>query len=287
MIKEIFLESAGSIVKIVANNNEIDKILKDEFLIAYIPAVKILENSKKFDATIIIKKDVDNKIEINMPNVLFNYIKFNTKDLISLAEYILERLRQEKGIICIHGAGVVINNNLLVSWGTATGIGKTSLALSLAEDNNSFYSDEKILVDLKRMKVIGGISKQYISNDYWRDLLGNEKYYSRDNSFMQKSYDIGLFVQPLIAEAKEYQVDFWKSDKFFWHLYEESSRKIRGTSRMFFNNTYPIESLDTEFLAKKRIFLVKKFTKKIQAIYYKGNCNNAKKVILDIMNKNL
>lgn len=283
---DIYIKSALAIVKIIAEKETSSAIINDAFLSSYIPSVKVLTRKvSNFDAIITIEKNKRNILDINYPNIYCGYKEINIKDFVSLIEFILERCRQERGIICIHGAGAIINNKLVVCWGLTTGMGKTTLAIKLAENNNLFYSDEKLLIDLKNRKAIGRIKNQYISNEYWKNKYGEKEYYEQANLSKDIPYEIGLFVQPILCEQTEYILDEWESKKFFWHLYEESSRKIRGTTRVFFDNTYPAMSLDTEELALKRISLIKELTKSIPAIYYKGNEKVACNLIEKIINK--
>lgn len=270
-MRKIYFKSSSSIIKLIINEEDYNLIINDEFLYSYIPSLNIVD-SKTYDASIKIEKGNTNNINFNYPEIIYQYEKFNSKDAISLIEYVFERARQEKGIICIHGAGAIYKNKLIVSWGGTTGMGKTTLALEISK-KGAFYSDEKILIDLNNLKGVGRISRQYISNDYWRKIYNtNDKYLLLGGN--KKDYDIGLFIQPIICDMFDYTFDVWDKDKFFWHLYEESSRKIRGTSRMFFDRTYPAVSLDTFSLAKSRLELIKKFTSSIKGVYYKGCIDN-------------
>lgn len=159
--------------------------------------------------------------------------------------------------------------------------GKTTLALELAENNGLFYSDEKILIDLKNKKAVGRIKNQYLSNEYWKEKYGNKEYYEHTNLAKDIDYKISLLVQPIICEQSSYTLDIWDASKFLWHLYEESSRKIRGTSRIFFDNTYPAISLDTKTLALDRLNLLKEFVKNVPAVYFKGSSKVAVELIND------
>lgn len=284
-MNKLYLKSATAIIKINTTESIIKNIIDSEFLYSYIPSVEILEDVEKetVDANIYVEESNENKIEIDYPNIHMTCIKHNVNDIISLSEYVLERARQEKGIICIHGAGAVIDDKLIACWGTATGIGKTTLAIELSKDGNYFYSDEKILIDLKNKKAVGRIKKQYISNDFWKSKFGDSMYHEHDNITKEDKYDIKLFIQPVICNQEEFVLDKWKSEKFMWHLYEESCRKIRGTSRVFFDNTYPVMSLDCDKLAKNRLELLREFTKEITSIYYKGNTQNAKEEIIKFL----
>ena len=276
-MRELFIKSSKAVVKVISEEKIIKNIMEEEFLYTYIPSVEIVDNSE-VDKIVVIKKYKDNKIKISYNTITYFSKDINIKDVIAFIEYVLERIRQEKGIICIHGAGAIINDKLIVTWGTTTGMGKTSLALELAKDN-LFYSDEKILIDLNTMKAVGRISKQYLSTNYWKSKYGDNSYYEHNNIAVDKKYDIAMFVQPIICNQDGYVLDEWTNDKFLWHLYEESSRKIRGTSRILFNNTYPVMSFDSESISLNRLKLLKKFTKKIHAYYFKGNVNKALEII--------
>lgn len=277
MNDNIFIKSATATVKIVAEANDIKEIINSDFLYSYIPSVEIFKcsNYKNEDAIVFAKRATKNAINISYPKAYYTFNVLNIYDIISFIEYILERARQEKNIVCIHGAGSVVNNKLIICWGTATGIGKTTLALELSKNGNSFYSDEKILIDLKNNKAVGRIKNQYISNNYWKSKYGDLKYYENENLFKKETCDISLFIQPVICNQKETIWDEWNDEKFLWHFYEESCRKIRGTSRTFFERTYSAMSLDTFELAQKRLKLIHDFTKINKAIYYKGNAENA------------
>lgn len=282
---QAYIKSASAVIEIVADEEILTKTIGDEFFGSYIPSVEVVDNPTSIDATIVVERGDTNHIDLDYPNIRLVYQDFNPKDLVSLAEYILERARQEKGIVCIHGAGAVVDNRLVISWGTATGMGKTTLALKLADNGNEFYSDEKVLVDLKNRKVVGRIGQQYISNDYWRKQFGDDKFRKPSNLSTDITYDIGLFVHAIICEQKDYTLDKWTADKFFWHLYEECCRKIRGTSRMFFGFTTPIESLDTMELATSRLNLIKEFTSNVPSIYFKGPVDVAIDSINNILDK--
>lgn len=279
---EAYIKSATAILKIVIEENVFNMITNDDFFTSYIPSVNIINKENvvdSIDAIIKIEEGKKNKISIDYPYIYYEYVKLNIKDIISLIEFVLERARQEKGIICIHGAGAIVNNKLVTCWGTTTGIGKTTLAIKIAANNNLFYSDEKILIDLKNKKAVGRIRKQYLSNKYWHNKYGQQEYYEQKNISEDEIFDIGMFIEPIICDQEKYIFDEWEPKKFVWHLYEESSRKIRGTSRIFFDNTYPAQSLDTERLAFKRLELIKEFAKDIQAIYFKGTSEKAINII--------
>lgn len=275
-----FISSGGVTIKIDINEKKFEDIVNDEFFYAYIPDVRISNNlQNSYDAEIKIIESLIDNIEFNYPIIIFKSKKMNTKDVISLIEFVFERARQEKGIICIHGASAIVSNKAIICWGPATGMGKTTLALELSK-KGYFYSDEKVLIDLNNATTIGGISRQYLSNTYWKNKFGNQDYIVHNNTASKQRYEIFLFVYGIICNQNNYIYDNWEDFKFFWHLYEESSRKIRGTSRLFFDFSYPVPSLDTYELSVKRLELIKTFVKKVKSVYYKGST----KIISDKIN---
>ncbi|MCK9575428.1 MAG: hypothetical protein PHO33_03065 [Clostridia bacterium] len=283
---EAYIKSATAIVKLIVEKDIFSAIVNDEFFYSYIPSVSLLNDEEvdnNVDAVITIETNNTNKINIKYPHIYFSCNQINTKDIISLIEYVFERARQGNGIICIHGAGAIIDNKLIACWGPATGMGKTTLALKLSEKENYFYSDEKLLIDLRNSKAVGRIKNQYISNQYWKNKLGEKQYFEPANLSEDIPYEIGLFVQAIICDQVDYTIDIWKPEKFLWHLYEESSRKIRGTSRIFFDNTYPVMSLDTDKIAIQRLKLIKDFTKNITTVYFKGQAEKAVNIVAKML----
>lgn len=121
-MQEIYIKSSVAVVKVIAKETIISAIINDSFFYSYIPSVEILNTTaENIDATIKIDETTENILDINYPNIYYGYKKLNIKDVISLIEFIFERARQEKGIICIHGAGAIISHKLIACWGPATG----------------------------------------------------------------------------------------------------------------------------------------------------------------------
>lgn len=127
-MQEIYIKSATAVVKLIAKENIISAIINDSFFFSYIPSIEILnKTTKNIDAVIKVEETTENILNIDYPNIYYGYKKLNIKDIVSLVEFIFERARQEKGIICIHGAGAIVNDKLIACWGTATGMRKNNL----------------------------------------------------------------------------------------------------------------------------------------------------------------
>ena len=89
-MREIHFKSSKAVVKIIISADDYKLIKNEEFLYSYIPSLEIYEKekNKRFSAEIIIKEANQNFLKFNFPNIEYNYIEFNTKDVISLIEFI-------------------------------------------------------------------------------------------------------------------------------------------------------------------------------------------------------
>jgi len=249
-------------------HDDIKKIRLSNFLKSYIPNASIEKLTAKADCVLTIKRGQP-RIDLLYPLATYYCRSFDEKDVISLAEYLLERARQKSNLYCLHGSTCLIDGQAVIFWGGASGLGKTSLCQKLSEEFGAeWLADEKIVIDLKNEKIVGGIKVAYLKNSKHQPL----KYQSEP----KKSVPIAFFVQPLLMpdSCRELIFDKWPMEKFRWHLFEEANRKIRATSRLFFNGTEPVLSLDTLPLARQRIKLIKKFTKKHYCYYARGNYSN-------------
>lgn len=128
-MQEIYIKSSAAVVKVIAEETIISAIINDNFFYSYIPSVEILSApAKNIDAIIKVEEVAENVLNIDYPDIYYGYKKLNIKDIISLIEFIFERARQEKGIICIHGAGAIISHKLIACWGPATGTRQNDLS---------------------------------------------------------------------------------------------------------------------------------------------------------------
>ncbi|HBM45388.1 MAG: hypothetical protein UT05_C0013G0020 [Parcubacteria group bacterium GW2011_GWF2_38_76] len=266
---QIIIESAGSKILIRSDNKIfIDGIKKSSFLPRYIPGFSIIEKAKKNDCILDLKKG-KKSFFLNYPRAIYSNSKYDDKDTISLIEFFLERAREDRGTYCIHSSSAIVEKKGVVFWGGWSGMGKTRLALALGEKYGAdTYSDEKTLLDLKKNLIVGGINTAYLSKSSLIDSHEGRSFH--EFSKLEGNFSIGFFVSPQIEETGELFVEKWDNNKFDWHLYEELSRKIRGTSRRFFSNTTPVDSLDSSATAQKRSNIIKRYTKITPCFYMRG-----------------
>ncbi|MEK9175637.1 MAG: hypothetical protein AAB795_03560 [Patescibacteria group bacterium] len=282
----VIIKSSDAVIRIQSiRQSDIDRIKCSKFLRRYIPQFEILNSKHKFNCNLKIAHSNNKTIFLKYPTAKYFAQLYNDKDLISFAEFLLERARQELGIYCIHSSAVVINGKGIIFWGGASGMGKTRLALKISTLKNcSFYSDEKTLLDLQGNVMCGGIYTAYLSKPHFQKNHGEKSFLEYKRA--SESVPIKLFIYPYVEEeSKKLIIERWSSEKFNWHLYEELSRKIRGTSRRMFANTIPLSSLDTQKLSEERSRSIKKYTKKIPCYFLKGSESAIIKTIFKLIEK--
>ncbi|MFA6593905.1 MAG: hypothetical protein WCT16_01480 [Candidatus Buchananbacteria bacterium] len=279
----LVIKSAGAAIEISSQNKkDIVKLKKSTFLKRYIPDGQIVTDmvmdQKKVDCRLVLHGGSE-KLKLNYPQADYYTKKYNEKDIVSLAEYLLERARQERGIFCVHGSACVVNDQAIIFWGGASGMGKTSLSHDLGRKQwAKWYGDEKILIDLRRKTVCGRVATAYIKNgqkNIYQSIIGN----------FSPSIPIAFFVYPFLFKNSNDRLTWvrWPKEKFYWHLFEELNRKIRATSRRLFNNQEPIMPIDTIELARRRNVLIRGLIKTIPCYYTVGNshliCGKIKSLI--------
>lgn len=264
----LIIRSAGAAVRVVSMQKDwIAKLRRSIFLRRYIPGYELSESAEKYGATLSLKRGAKN-FKIIFPRAVYGNTVFDEKDIVSIAELLLEFLRQRNGIYCMHSSAVTRRGQGVIFWGWASGLGKTRLALDLARRFGfDLFSDEKTLLDLRGGRMIGGVSSAYLSKSYFK-----KRYKNNFHDFMAQSTGtrIAFLVYPQVMDAKKIFAEKWDNEKLDWHLYEELSRKIRAISRRLFNNTVPVTSLDTANIAEKRSSAVKKFAKLLPCYYMRG-----------------
>lgn len=265
----LIIKSLDSAVKVASSKMDwIKNLQHSEFLKRYIPNYEISENSQSVRCVLTLKVGRP-RFALKFPCATYVNSKYDDKDIVSLVEFLFERLRQEKGFYCMHSSSVVINNKGVIFWGWASGLGKTRLVLSLVKNfGANFFSDEKTLIDIEKKLMLGGIRCAYLSKHYFKNIHENKKFLSF-NPF-PSPIKIAFLVYPQISDSKKLFMEKWDPEKLDWHLYEEFSRKIRATSRRIFKNSLPVLSLDTLALSRKRSLSLKQFVKFTPCYYMRG-----------------
>ena len=254
------------------------EVLADSFMKKYIPGLEIGKNNKTEVVVNFVKRKVFFQFD-TYPKINIGSTGLSIKDIISLIELVLERARQEKGIYCIHSASVIYKNKAVIFWGGATGMGKTRLVEEMSKQGGSFYSDEKTLIDLNKMKVMGGIQFQFLDKEFWKKQIKNQSKdsYYRHNSEHISSLPIGLFVYGFGIDGAKTSSERWSPIKFEWHMYEELGRKIRSISRRIMDGKKSVPAIDTQTNADRRIRFVHSLSNTIPCYSIQGSVINVVK----------
>ncbi len=278
----LIIGSSGVLVKIVSDNNEwIDLLRHSLFLKRYIPAVCVGCNGGA-QSILILKIGRPYFRLVSPKQAEYSNTIFDERDVVSVVEYLLEYLRNSIGLYCLHASGVVLKSKGIIFWGGASGMGKTRTALALHKNYGArLYSDEKIILDLSKKTMVGGIPYAYLSKPSLKKTHDSSDFLAFDQ--IHGHVPIGLLVHVYVEDsAQGFHVEKWAEEKFNWHLYEELSRKARGTSRRLFGNSVPILSIDRATTAQKRCDDVNQFTKESICYYIRGGEDDVCKKIIEL-----
>lgn len=264
MKSSLIISSHQSTVKVSSTDFDLSEVEESDFLRSYIPALHFDPTDKAVDLNV---SKGEPGFEVVGAKATLSCPSFDQFDVITAVEYLLEKERQQDGIYCLHGSSASTDKGAVVFWGPATGTGKTSLMLSMVESGDGkFYSDEKILIELESNKVVGGTGKINLNKDYLK-----KNFTFQTDGKTEKAMPLLFMVYPVMtAESSGLYSQKWEPLEIEWHLYEELSRKIRGTSRRFCKMSVPAISLDEPSTAQKRSDSVKKFSQKTDCYYLRG-----------------
>lgn len=276
------IRSGKSKISLVANSNILDKIQKLDFIYNYIPEVSIDDTNNQTEyKLIILDNEKDVKLEINNYSFSFSYNaghNITGEDLVTVIDYCFDYIRQEMGVYCVHGSAAEKNGKGVLFFGPISGIGKTTVTLNLClKKNFSFIGDDKILINsygeieggAKLLRYNKSALNQSVSENL--DKLSPEEIKAKVKISKSNS-KITLIVLPILShKTAGLEIEKWDSIKSNFHIYEELTRKIRGTSRRVGNYNYPLESLDSRKLAQKRSIFSSILSERVPFYMLKGN----------------
>lgn len=214
---------------------------------------------------------------------------FSSTDVIVMAEYLLERKRQEKGIYTIHSTAIYKNDVGMLLVGNLTGAGKTSTALTM---HNSFgfgiYSDEKTQID-SQLNLVGQVNK-IILEYKTKKTLGSLSNASNNEFEIDKVVDkkLSIIIIPIVIEsAVTPTIIKYSQAQIKWLLYEELSKDIRLVNGLVHTFSYPVMSQDSFEIAQAREQLSEEISKKIPVFLVKGQLNQIVETINQLFEEHL
>ena len=264
------IESFGVVCGIEADEPLLQQILEDRFTKHYIPGANYvdLEPSIKLIQTNMIKP-----VALDYPVALFRE-GLGSRDVVTIAEYLLERARQTKGLYSLSSSSASKNDQSVIFWGGATNLGKTSSMIKLVKDYDlRFVSDEKTILCLLDYSVMGGSESIPIRKEIIGELVDCKlgQFYEPNKIMRSKSLST-LMIQPHLDEGREKPIiSILSPHDFYWLFVRELSQAIRGTTRLVDNFRYQLPPLDTEDLSQKRLAEARKFSDKVPCFYFQGS----------------
>ncbi len=267
----ITIDSAGAQVQVSSTSAEwIHALASSPFLKSYVPNCRILRTSAKRASNLSIASGAPS-FHLSHLKATYMNTSYEDRDIVSIVELLLEYKRQEMGIYCLHSSSAILGGKNIIFWGGASGMGKTRLSIALSEKYAAeMFSDEKTLLNLKKNTARGGVSAIYLAKPYLKNKFENVDFHQFIRS--KSVVPVDFFVYPNVENnSRSLHVERWDTEKFNWHLYEELSRKIRGTSRRVLRNTLPVLSIDSLSIAKRRSEEVNAYTKKVPCYYMRGS----------------
>lgn len=270
-------------INVQADNKVLDDICNSPFLGKYIPSVGV-DRQPSSDSmplpTLIVRRSDHTSFVFNQRASVLNIAKSNddvsAEDIITIIDYCLDFVRQDQGFYVVHGSASSVDGVGVVFFGSVSGVGKTTInAYLCSECNFNFIADEKVLVNAMGY-ICGGVSsiafnKEGLENSIGKSVQSIKAGESQESQ--RVSTKIGMIIQPIVGSGGV-QVYKWSTARANWHLYEELTRKIRGTSRRIGNFRFPIQSIDNNEIALKRVASVESISQGIPFVSLKGSVND-------------
>ncbi len=269
----IAIRSLGQCVVCDTLKSVYDTLSAHYFLREYIPGACITKSAQPAEMTISRGASFDwrgNNIKITDADV-------DLRSVIVIVGALLEQKRQAHRLYQVHGAAVAINNKAIAIIGGMSGIGKTTLAVTLQQlPNAEFIGDEKFVLDGQTQTIVAACPLS-------KDNLKNKTACDSTLNIRTKSAKLALVVFPIITNETE--LTCYKLDrlKLFWHLYEEASRDIRNLNFLYNNFTETQNSFDTRHIMKQRLADIQNISNHTPAYFIRGNVSDASKFIYTLM----
>ena len=226
------------------------------FVRKYIPNGKILQCcGDGSDVSLVISKSNKQSVVEDYPSFQVQGPEIDSKDVLALSEYLMERARQEKRVYNLHSSTVNRDDSCVIIHG-ASRSGKTAIALyGMLSGDIEFLTNERTLIDLKRKRVVGGCRLLDVQK-YHHEMFPQIGSIGALNlgDFPDREFEVRAIVYPSIDTGlKQLIIEERDMASAEWLLYPEFTSRIRGVNRRMFNLTYPLDSLDTKDLSRRRL----------------------------------
>lgn len=287
-MNSIFINEYNYVCELIISDDKFFNRLKvSDFWEVYCPDISF--STKKIDLKPNLKIFVGNdfsKLHFDIKDrVEVPLKKLSISDIITIVDYIYEPQRNMQGIYTLNSSSVFNKDSKgVIFFGGATGMGKTSLARYLdSKQDFAIFSDDKTLLNIHTLQVIGGPNYLYINkSNLSKEFDLDENTQLRFNREDKNNIKLSLFVYGYIQKGfKERSI--WSKDKFFWHIYESLTKRVRGVSRRIADGRIALPSIDTTDLSDKRIKDIDHLCSNLDCVFIKGNKKYIYKYIKDLI----
>lgn len=269
-MKYLLVSSINRKLIVRADDGVIDQLYEHSFLKQYIPESeiqKVESDEASLPHLLLTQSDTTEfsfseqiaEIKGDIPNSI------SLHDIVTVIDYCLDYSRQKNAEYCLHGSAVASQAGQGVYFlGPVSGLGKTTTAINLCLDRAfKFVADEKLVIN-ENGDILGGIkhvsyNKTSLQNSIRVNVSGkSEKELSDHLAIESEPVSLKLVILPIVIQGSTLDCESWDKKKAEFHIYEEMTRKIRGTSRRIENFTFPLQSIDSLILSKRRVKSAKK-----------------------------
>ena len=268
----MIIESFDSKVKIEADEKIIEQITNSNFLYEYIPLVELNEgllSKPSHSATIRVKKGNFN-LDWEFPKITYTNNKIDHKDIIALAGYCLERLRQETGLYTLHSNTTAVNKKGLTIFGPPHS-GKTTLSFLVAKElNGKVITNERSVINPKERKIHGRVTSISLNN-YVKEIL-NQDFNQIQDLLGEDDVQIAFFMHPYISNKED--IIRYDYDAALWDIIQQTDCFIKGINqkiRMGKNSFFMLPSLDNTKLANRRFKDISEMLRKVPCYTIRGS----------------
>jgi hypothetical protein len=202
------------------------------------------------------------------------------ENIAHIISYLLQNPYQQEGMYYFHGAAIAKEANGVLLLGNSLA-GKSTVSFTLAESGYSHLGDEAIIIGNISPKILAGNKYVAFDNKTVEDYpnIFRNMTLGSDKSSKGKSYGV---INTIKQEPDLCAVTFLKlggSKEIFsklntdWatiRLYEETSRIIRGVGYTVATK-YPLDSLDTFDISKRRLEYCEHIAQKIPIYQLAGS----------------
>lgn len=158
-------------------------------------------------------------------------------------------------------------------------MGKTGLCYEMRSLGAKFIYDEKVLISAEG--VAGGLPVLYLHKDFYSK--GKKQAYERLRSVVNPENNMKLIcIYPhLLSDKLSSGADIVEMDqkRALWLFSDSVNKRLRGVTRMLFDNTMLADSLDTTDLSEARIKSITSLMQKSKQYEVFGNYTDCAKRI--------